>query len=575
MRFAPVLATPQAAQRARTPWILLEWIIVGTLGIAIMASLGFATVLIIPYLPAPDELGPRAYCVIRTPVAENVKYVTIDGKRATLEPGGPGEWRTTATQGIRNIYVAYDSDSLLNQERFFTTTANIGPGRITIITAEPVMVRSLTPPPDIEAPMSVQTGRSRIPTAIPSDQTSTGLPINHDAISTEVTASIPLADAVEILTERASTPVASYSARDEVWINEPGLIIRIRRESFEGLEEEQLEYCSNVTWGEGRFIRPKDNAEVTDIPAGRYQVLVQDLDYGWPLDRRGTITIGNELTVVHVKRSFQAHRLQSSGADRFPMSFRWAGKSYQIDTPDDVQIVNGLLAATAEKQNYVAPESFRTHPLFVEAVDVEINGGGHSLRHHRTLAQIDVQSSDMLAGFRSPLGVLAWNQKCVSPGGVFVPTQGLEMFVTDRLVGWGINGWIDHRPIAMDNSLAMPLVVRRDRGFIRRLSEAPPENSSVSGAIAFYFRWFDDASFIKPETVPAVQRLVAAWADGQPDVPESELLQLGEVSSWEELWMEKSPEGSAVSSGPKFLIAGSMSGTWRMKEPPEGALAPN
>lgn len=572
---ASVLATPQAAQRARIPWIVLEWIIVGTLGIAIMASLGFATVLIIPYLPAPDELGPRAYCVIRTPVAENVKYVTIDGKRATLEPGGPGEWRTTATQGIRNIYVAYDSDSLLNQERFFTTTANIGPGRITIITAEPVMVRSLTPPPDIEAPMSVQTGRSRIPTAIPSDQTSTGLPINHDAISTEVTASIPLADAVEILTERASTPVASYSARDEVWINEPGLIIRIRRESFEGLEEEQLEYCSNVTWGEGRFIRPKDNAEVTDIPAGRYQVLVQDLDYGWPLDRRGTITIGNELTVVHVMRSFQAHRLQSSGADRFPMSFRWAGKSYQIDTPDDVQIVNGLLAATAEKQNYVAPESFRTHPLFVEAVDVEINGGGHSLRHHRTLAQIDVQSSDMLAGFRSPLGVLAWNQKCVSPGGVFVPTQGLEMFVTDRLVGWGINGWIDHRPIAMDNSLAMPLVVRRDRGFIRRLSEAPPENSSVSGAIAFYFRWFDDASFIKPETVPAVQRLVAAWADGQPDVPESELLQLGEASSCEELWMEKSPEGSAVSSGPKFLIAGSMSGTWRMKEPPEGALAPN
>ena len=226
----------------------------------------------------------------------------------------------------------------------------------------------------------------------------------------------------------------------------------------DGLEEEQLEYSSNVTWGEGRFIRPKDNADVTDIPAGRYQVLVQDLDYGWPLDRRGTITIGNEQTVVHVKRSFQTHRLQSSGAYRFPMSFRWAGKSYQIDTPDDVQIVNGLLAATAEKQNYVTPESFRTHPLFVDAVNIDTQGGGHSLRHHRTLAQIDVQSSDMLAGFRSPLGVLARNQKCVSPRGVFVPTQGLEMFVTDRLFGWGINGWIDHRTLAMDNSLAMPLV---------------------------------------------------------------------------------------------------------------------
>ena len=93
--------------------------------------------------------------MIRTPVAENVKYVTIDGKRATLEPGGPGEWRTTTTQGTREIYVASDSDSALSQERFFTTTANIGPGRITIITADPVMVRSLIRPPGIEVPPAI------------------------------------------------------------------------------------------------------------------------------------------------------------------------------------------------------------------------------------------------------------------------------------------------------------------------------------------------------------------------------------------------------------------------------------
>jgi hypothetical protein len=507
-------------------------------------------------------------------MAENVKYVTIDGKQAKLEPGGPGEWRTTTTPGTHGIYVAYSSDSFLNQERFFTTTVNAERGRATIITAEPVMVRSLTRPQGIEVPSPDSNETPPKPVTLPSDQNSTGLPINRDAMSNNVSESIPLADAVEVLTERTSTPVASYSARDEVWIDEPGLIIRMRRESFEGLEEGQLEYCSNVTWGEGRFIRPNDNAEVTDIPAGRYQVLVQDLDYGWTLDRRGTITIGNELTVVHVKRSFQAHRLQSSGADRFPMSFRWAGKSYQIDTPGDVQIINGLLAATVEKQNYVTPESFWRHPLFIEAVKTDPNGGGHSLRHHRTLAKIDIQSDDMVAGFQSPLGILAWNQKCASPGAVFVPTQGLEVFVTDRLVGWGISGWTDHRPIAMDETRAMPLVVRRDRGFFRRLSDAPPENISVNGT-AFQYRWFDDASFIKPRSVPAVQRLVAAWADGQPDVPESELLQLGGVSLWEELWMEESREGSAVSSEPKFLIAGSTPGTWRMREPPEGTLAPD
>ncbi len=118
-------ANPQAAQRARTPWVLLEWIIVGNAWVRDHGEPGIC-----------DD-SDHALCLCGRdwtafllrdshPVAENVKYVTIDGKRATLEPGGPGEWRTTTTQGIREIYVAYDSDSVLSQERFFHHRQRLG-----------------------------------------------------------------------------------------------------------------------------------------------------------------------------------------------------------------------------------------------------------------------------------------------------------------------------------------------------------------------------------------------------------------------------------------------------------------
>lgn len=140
----------RASAGTRFPWVILEWVIVGTLGLAVLSGLEFATVFMMGYLPAPGEIISQATCVIRTPVAENVKYVTIDGKQAILEPGGPGEWRTTTTPGTHGIYVAFDSDRVLNQERFFTTTVTAERGRATIVNAEPVMVRSLIRPPGLE-----------------------------------------------------------------------------------------------------------------------------------------------------------------------------------------------------------------------------------------------------------------------------------------------------------------------------------------------------------------------------------------------------------------------------------------
>jgi serine/threonine protein kinase len=609
---ASALATPQAAQRARTPWILLEWIIVGTLGIAVLSSLGFATVWIMSYLPAPDEIGPRAYCVIRTPVAENVKYITIDGKQAKLEPGGPGEWRTTTPQGIREIYVAYDSDSVLNQERFFTTTANVAPGRTTVITAEPVMVRSLIRPPGIEAPMSVQTGRMRIPAAIPSDQTSTGLPINHDAIPTEVTASIPLADAVEVLSDPTTMPAPPFElftgTVQGVWIDEPGLLVRLKRFDFEGTEKNGEEFYTKATWGTGTFLRSKDDEQLgvnpiqqvgVELLPGRYSVLVQDLDYGWPLDRRGTITLGSGPQYIHVKRSFDSHWLRSDGDTQFPVPFRWAGKTYQIQTPQEVQFVNTLLlllskgdgsegtAKDTDTQSMIA--GFSDQHFVAEAIEIDAQSGSARLKRERTLAQIDIQSANVLAGFMSPLGRLEWKGPHKSPQGVFVPRQELRMFVKDELIGWDTLAWYDNQPIATDDPLATPLVARRDRAFIKKFAETEPPKSPV---VNLWFQWFGTNPDLPRKSAPAIRRLISAWADGQPDVPEAELLQLGGATTLEELFIRptsgnaapavtgdkvepKTEESNTEFVPPAFLVPGSTPGTWRMKEPPDGAVTPN
>jgi hypothetical protein len=72
------------------------------------------------------------------------------------------------------------------------------------------------------------------------------------------------------------------------------------------------------------------------------------------------------------------------------------------------------------------------------------------------------------------------------------------------------------------------------------------------------------------------RKLVEAWVDGMPEVAESELLAIareasGSGSTWEQIWDYPAAEVHLMSS---ILVAGSAPGTWRIKEPPEGAVQP-
>jgi hypothetical protein len=399
-----------------------------------------------------------------------------------------------------------------------------------------------------------------------------------------------------------------------VWIDEPGLLVRLKRFDFDGTEEKGEEFYTKARWGTGTFLRSKEDKMVrvepiqevgVELLPGRYGILVQDLDYGWPLDRRGTITLGAGPQYIHVKRSFDSHRLRNDADTQFPVPFRWAGKTYQIQTTQEVQFVNTLLlllskgdgsegiAKDTDTQSMLA--GFSDQHFVVEAIEIDPQSGSARLKRERTLAQIDIQSANMHAGFMSPLGRLEWKGPHKSPQGLFVPRQELRMFVRDEQIGWDSTDWFDNQPIATSDPLTIPLVARRDRAFIKKFAETEPPKSPV---INLWFQWFGPNPDLPRKSAPAIRRLISAWADGQPDVPEAELLQVGGATTLAELFIRPNPLPSpepvqyielsedkpveAKTEAPKpefvppaFLVPGSTPGTWRIKEPPEGALAPN
>jgi serine/threonine protein kinase len=612
---AAVAATATAGAdrlEPRQPLSLLSfvgWIFVGIFCLGFIGGIPLAIAVIVRDFKAQSAQMEKAQSVqrqhatfvIRTPQAENLKYVTINGEQAILQPGGPGEWRIATTPGTHRIYVSYSSDRMLNQERFFTTTATVSQGFTTVITAEPAMVRSLTRPPGVEAPANANS-----------------TPMVAGVMNAPSSPSIPLADAVEVLTDPATMPALPFDpfsgTVQGVWIDEPGLLVRLKSFDFEGTEKNGEEFYTKATWGTGTFLRSKEDKMVrvepiqevgVELLPGRYGILVQDLDYGWPLDRRGTITLGAGPQYIHVKRSFDSHRLRNDADTQFPVPFRWAGKTYQIQTTQEVQFVNTLLlllskgdgsegiAKDTDTQSMLA--GFSDQHFVVEAIEIDPQSGSARLKRERTLAQIDIQSANMHAGFMSPLGRLEWKGPHKSPQGLFVPRQELRMFVRDEQIGWDSTDWFDNQPIATSDPLTIPLVARRDRAFIKKFAETEPPKSPV---INLWFQWFGPNPDLPRKSAPAIRRLISAWADGQPDVPEAELLQVGGATTLAELFIRPNPLPSpepvqyielsedkpveAKTEAPKpefvppaFLVPGSTPGTWRIKEPPEGALAPN
>jgi len=409
--------------------------------------------------------------------------------------------------------------------------------------------------------------------------------------SPAATPSIPLADALEVLTDPQAMPATGIEGKDNrpitqtVWIDEPGLLIRLKRLDFEGGEQNGEEYYTKVAWGSGAFLLRGGNTEnPVELPSGRYRVLIQDLDYGWSLDRRGITTIGASPQCFHVKRSFVGQQLTDTGV--YPVAFRWAGKTYQIHTPLEITAVNKLLETVSQGdgQGVIVEDSpefaallpFRDPSFMTTAVEIEPHSGGTRLRRVRTLMKIDIPSSGMKVRlWAEQYGEMTWNGPFHSTEGVFVPPARTLAIISDEMMTWLFSGTSDHREIDRTQPKESPYVFSRDRSAVKRFSEDTFRGES--GPISM--RWFGETGYFFNDHLPIVRRLIAAWADGQPDVLEAELLALGKVATLDELWVvvlrHKSafdPEMQPHETLKALVIPGSTPGTWRIKEPPAGAV---
>ncbi len=586
-------ATHGATAQPPSPWSFLGWMIVGLIGFVVLGSGLVFFAVAIPWYMSVQKTPTETATVV---VTDGPKIVSVydDGNPVEhlISDANGHQWFETTT-GPHNIYIGFESNS--TEEKFFHNTVTLTRGRNEIDAQPTTRPRNAgTPLPTLHQAgvLPVIVAPVDKPAVVGQSMTSNPPPGVTIGESASPSPSLPLADAVEVLTDPQTMPApamgVSMGYQEEmtqaVWIDEPGLLIRMKRLGFEGEDGKELEYYSKVAWGTGPFMATNSFGEhAHHFPAGRYQVLVQDLDYGWALDRRGTITIGNGPMYIHVKRSFDAHQLHSDGDTQFPVPFRWAGKTYQIHNHEEIAAVNGLLAATVSVNpvSFSTPNSFRQHPLFKEAVEIDPLDRSTRLKRERTLAQIDIQSADMRAGFMSPLGRLEWNGPHKSIEDNFVPRLELRGFAKDELMGWDQPGWYDNYPIATDDPLASPLVVRRDRASVKRFADTGPGEIP---AVNFFFYWFGTETDLPRKSAPAIRRLISAWADEHPDVPEAELLPLGGATSFEELWKLPTPAAAipAVNEKdepkpefvhPAFLVPGSTPATWRLKEPPEGAVA--
>ena len=587
----------------RSPWRVLGWFLVAFCGFVVLLTLGFAVALIVPWMAMSS--APQATVVIRFPGAENVASVSIDGIRANLSPGGPNEWTLKTLPGPHTVYVGFDSDDALNQERYYITTINTTAGQATVVDAQPI-VRSLMRDNSLtggEYGSSSSMGSSMMAgsdqASLPGMSSAMGpsMAVTEDATRQlplpAASASIPLADAVEVLTEIEKLPVADSligllgsEPKVQVWIDEPGLLIRLqlRQFDFEGTEKSGPEFRSIPAWGTGAFAHAAGG--VTDLQPGRYRVLVQDLEYGWDLDRRGTIVIGNGTQMIHVKRSFAGQQLLNPGP--FPVAFRWAGKTYQIQTPEEVKLVDHLLGLirqddgqgtiAQDSPQFAALQTFRDSKFMTDAIEIDPSSGAARLKWDRSTVKLDFQSPVPGVRFETSLGSLQWGRSV--PEGFHVPANETKVRVFDPGFSWwgnpGFSWWGNQNSLPFDPAqyATEPFVVRLTRRSIKEAANRDFQEF-IKGEVPLY--WFNDHSTVPTKSVPAVRRLVIAWADGQPDVPETELLSLGGAASFEGLWTLPAHQVTQTPDPEQhmktLLLPGSTPGTWRMKEPPAGAVA--
>ncbi|MFO0940835.1 MAG: protein kinase [Pirellulales bacterium] len=577
---APITPSPRVSLSAspsgtsisrapRSPWSILGWMLVGLISVGVLGVLLLAIGIIVPFIMARQSAPLEMSKVVLETHGNKISHITIDGQEVHLqnwEVDDSGRQTFMGYTGPRTLEIQYESDNP-QERKLYKSTVNLS-GSTTIVDAAPT-IRPLASP-DAE-----KSGLNQQPA-------SSSFLANMRAAGAANSPSIALADSVEVLTDPTTMPRYPYidnryqTILTHAWVDQPGLVIRLKPLTFEGQENSDVEYIANCAWGVGYFQHTGDGMQQpVELQAGRYRVLVQDLDYGWELDRRGTITLGRGQQTIQVKRSFAGQQMTPTpeGAN-----FRWAGKTYRLKNASEMNAVNEILAAMSSEQTEASRYGvvygrvdWSVHALKEQFVSTESDSSSKTqLCYQPPMMKLDIPTGlnikhiDIVA----EQGAMYWNRSV--PEGFHVPGGQLhyEVIYQDGFSWTGdTRKVLDLQSLSNQTLIVGPLTRTRMRDFVLSGQRTAGDNG-----MGFY--WFDkDAIYLDKHAVKAAERLILAWLDGEPDVSEAELLRLGKVDSWEKLW--SNGQSSLPRSNMTFaLIPGKEPGTWRMKEPPAGAVQP-
>ncbi len=237
----------------RSPWSILGWMFVGLMGVGFLGGLFLAA-------PSSSCFPGTVFPAYETESrctgyhGNKISRVTLDDQEVRLQEkdtDSSGRPTFMAYTGPRTLHIEYETNNP-QEERFYQSTVSIN-GSSTFIDATPTVRAASVLPADSDKSPS----RASILELTPSNATASS--------------SIPLADSVEVLTDPAKMPApaigivpgpggfGTYEQQmtQAVWIDEPGLLIRMKRIGFDNSDGDvpNYEYYSKHAGEPGRLWR--------------------------------------------------------------------------------------------------------------------------------------------------------------------------------------------------------------------------------------------------------------------------------------------------------------------------------
>lgn len=389
----------------------------------------------------------------------------------------------------------------------------------------------------------------------------------------------------------------------DIDIRDTGLFMALRRKSaFTGEEIGEEESFSEL--GESQVM----------LPAGTYDVLLKDRIVGWSgAEYRREIELpAGKWVRLTLARDFDRYVLPAETAVYAPY-FIWNGRSNPL-SPIQAAGVNLLLeryadgAIAASAEELIA--AFRSIGAHVQSDQFSLNSiwtgenpSGDNLLGPLVIHDADADTyrlvpPDLVRGriviAQNFLRVTVRNVESgeqtsyQGPANVdfsIAPGQ-LQIMRADELIGWHSGNTADapnlsriEETVPLQPGELFDIEFVRDAEHFRRLATMPlPEDVEV-----LRFRWAGNRPVgqaalmgfqVDREQARCIQALLAALADGSPDLTEEAILQNAGIEgrAFSEIFPTQSPHGLEESEWAALLEAGKAPGTWRLT-PPRGGIA--